>query len=165
MSDPSTYAPPEAQDQCSLDAAKQWLQTKAQSSGGAICPCCDELQKARGCKPTPGQAAMLVVMYNNYQVGQTVDAAAIATALGREDMKPTGLDKMVHWDLLENTNTKNHFTLCEGGYFFVHKGFPITPRAWIMSDRVVGRDGKPTKLVKLLGNKYDLNELLSMKLS
>lgn len=108
---------------------------------------------------------MLVVLYNNYQIGQAVDVVAVALALNREDLKPNGLEKMVHWDLLENTETKGHFTLCEGGYFFVHKEFPITPRAWIMGDKVVSRDGSPTKLVKLLGTKYDLNELLSVKLS
>jgi hypothetical protein len=106
---------------------------------------------------------MLVIMYNNYQLGQTVDADAVATAAGIGGLSATGLERMALWDLLEVTDTKGHYTLCEGGYFFVHKDFPITPRAWVLGGRVVARDGKPTKLVKILGDKFDLNELYAVR--
>ena len=148
-----------------LASARTWLENEAKTSGGAICPCCETKQKARGKKPTPAQCALLVVMYNNYQVGQIVPVDGVVNALPNiEGLKAAGFENLTHWDLVEPTpEHPGHVRLCDGGYFFVHKEFAITPRAWILNDRVVARDGKPTKLVKLLGDKYDLNTLLSVK--
>lgn len=169
MAETSIYRAPESQDQNTLEAAKKWLLEEAKTSGGAQCPCCDEKQKARGCKLTPDQAAMLVIMYNNYPVGAVVCAMEVAVAVCRRKGDGTfvsdrGLERMVHWDLLENTDVEGDYTLCDGGALFVHKGFPITPRAWLLGNKVIGRDGKPTKLVKILADKFDLNDLLAIHL-
>lgn len=149
-----------------VEEVKTWIREKAKEKGGAECPCCDSKLKARGKKPTPAQVALLTVLYNNYQVGQVLDLVAVAAATGHEELTESvakSMGRLAHWDLIETTENPTHFRLCEGGDYFVCKGHPITPRLWFLDDRVIAKDGKPAKLAKMLGTKFDLNELLQIR--
>lgn len=164
MAEPSVFNQPEA----TIAEAKNWINENAKVKGGAVCPCCEAKLKARGKKPTPAQIALLTVLYNNYQVGQVLDLVAVAAATGHEDITESvakSMGKLAHWDLIETTDNPVHFRLCEGGHYFICKGHPITPRLWFLDDRVIAKDGKPTKLSKMLGTKFDLNELLQIRFS
>jgi len=162
MSEPTSF---QEHPNVPLLDAKKWLKEQAKTSGGALCPCCNQKQKAQGRKPTPTQIALIAIIYNNYQSGQVVNAEAIALASKIEGLSSAGIERLVHWDLVEPAAEEGHITLCDGGYYFVHKQFPITPRAWILNDQVIARDGKPITMVKILGDKFDVNELFSVRLT
>lgn len=161
MADPSIYK--EAPATTSLERAEAWFRREAVTKGGAECPCCRGVQKGPGRKVTPMQAAILVLLYHSYDVGAEVDIEQFVAALNDPELKAAGMGRVVHWDLLEPTENKNVFRMCEGGHYFIHKGHLITPTAWILNDVVIGRGGKPIGLAKVLGTKFDLNSLLQTK--
>lgn len=163
MAEPSVFT---YQPETTVNEVKTWIRDSAKAKGGVVCPCCESKLKAKGKKPTPAQVALLTVLYNNYQVGQVLDMVAVAAATNHEELTESvakSMVRLVHWDLIETTDNPTHFRLCEGGYYFVCQGHPITPRLWFLDDRVIAKDGKPAKLSKMLGTKFDLNELLQIR--
>lgn len=144
-----------------LAQAKEWLDKESRGSKGAACPCCNEKTKTLCRKVTPVHAAILVMLYRTYPVGAVVQLPDFVASLNNPELNARDIGRLIHWDLLEPTESEQHFRLCDGGSFFVFKGHSITEKAWIREDKVVSWEGKIVNLVKVLGTKFDINGLMS----
>lgn len=145
-----------------LAQAQAWLEAESKGSKGANCPCCQKKDRIYGRKVTAVQAAVLVMLYRTYRVGDVVQLQDFVVSLNNPNlMRGREWGRLVHWDLLENTESEKHYRLCEGGFFFVFKGHKITEKAWIRDNTVVARDGKIVDLAHVLKDKFDLNQLLA----
>jgi hypothetical protein len=145
-----------------LAEARIWLEKESKGSKGAHCPCCQKKERTYGRKVTPVQAAVLVLLYRTYNIGEVVNLQDFASTLSNPELvNGRELNRVVYWDLLEATENEKLFRLCDGGYFFAFKGHKITEKVWIKDEVVVGREGKIVGITDVLGNKFDLNELLT----
>jgi hypothetical protein len=145
--------------------AKEWLATESRNSGGALCPCCNKKEKTVSRKVTAAQAAILVLLHRQHQVGDEVLVSDFISLLPDKELSQTrDVGRLVYWDLLEATSSEKFFRLCDGGHLFVFKGHKITERVWVRDDQIVDRDGKLVDITNVLGTKFDLNTLMHMQL-
>lgn len=148
-------------DVVTIAQGQAWLEEKSRGSKGANCPCCGKNERTHKRKVTPVQAAMLVMLYRTYQIGDSVNIQEFVASLSNTDIKSgRDWDRLVYWDLLESTGHDKVFRLCDGGYFFVFKNHLITEKAWIRDEKVVGWEGKTVSIIQVLGDKFDINTLL-----
>lgn len=143
-----------------LAQSREWLDKESRGTKGADCPCCGKNERTHKRKVTPVQAAMLVMLYRTYQIGDAVNIHDFAASLSDPEIqKGRDWGRLVYWDLLEPTSDEKVFRLCDGGYFFVFKGHMITEKAWVRNEVVVGREGKAVNITQVLSDKFDINTL------
>lgn len=163
MAETLTY--PNDRTTTSISEGQQWLLEESKKSKGAECPCCDKLHRTYGRKITGVQAAVLVLLHHHYNVGDVIHVQNFVVSLNNTElMRGREWGRLVHWDLLEATENKGEYRLCQGGEWFINGMMPITEKAWIKDNVCLGFEGKSVTIAETLGKKFDLNELLAGQL-
>lgn len=143
-----------------LADARDWLTKESRGSKGAHCPCCQKQDRTVARKVTPVHAAILILLHRTYQVGDTVNIPKFVESLNNPELNGRDWGRLIYWDLLEPTPDKAVFRLCDGGYFFALKGHLINEKVWVRDDVVVDREKKLVNITNVLGQKFDINDLL-----
>ena len=143
-----------------LSDARDWLTKESKGSKGAHCPCCQKPDRTVARKVTAVHAAVLILLHRAYKVGDEVNIQQFIESLNNKEFASRDWNRLTYWDLLEPTKDKAVFRLCDGGFLFAFKGHLINEKVWVRDESVVAREPKLVSIINILGQKFDINDLL-----
>lgn len=144
-----------------LQDARDFVRTR--KSEGVECPCCERYTKTYRRKLNAGMCSALIDIYKltkthrpkgSWWHCQELDKAGISTS--RE------YSKLRFWDLVEpHPRKRGYWRITRQGVAFVKSNVKMQSIAIIEDNECLGADGEHISIREALGDKFDLEELLS----
>lgn len=136
----------------SLSEAREYVSELAWE-GGTTCPCCDQFAKVYRRKLNAGMARSLIRMYRAGGL-DWVDITRQIPARSREE------GKLAYWRLVEPGEVRGVWRVTQEGYRFL-RGAPVESHALVYNGELLRLDGGPITITEALGERFDLQELMS----
>ena len=148
-----------------LEEARKRVIQNSTDAKGSTCPCCGKFVKTYRRKLHAEMARFLIKLHRKYSRWQR--PFSMRELFPHSNKAASDGSYLVHWGLIERTNSNNQsgapagmYIMTEKGLRFVHGQEFVPSHVYLLNNKVVGWSNQKISIHTSLGKKFNYQELM-----